>query len=132
MAERVQNKNLRRGNPETQFRPGRGSGRGAVENGEKSGAARRAKADLRKMMAMALEEDIPGKGMTYSQRLTQSILTIASNPKQGAAAVRAYETILHIIGQDEPEPRQDALDILRQILEQNEKNAGLRSERETE
>ena len=108
----------------------------ARESGRKggiaSGEARRAKRDMRELMKMMLEESIPGKDMSYSQRLTQSMLTIASNPKQGAAAVRAYETILHIIGQDEPEPRQDALELLRQILEVNRNNARVQTEQETE
>ena len=104
----------------------------ARNGGIKSGKVRREKADMRKLMQAALDGEIPGKEMSYAQRLTQSMLTIAGNPKQGAAAVRAYETILHIIGQVEPEPRQDALDLLRQILEVNKNNARVQSEQETE
>ena len=108
----------------------------ARESGRKggiaSGEARRAKRDMRELMKMMLEESIPGRNMTYSQRLTQSMLTIASNPRQGAAAVRAYETILHIIGQDEPEPRQDAIALLKQILEENRVNARVQAEPKTE
>lgn len=102
------------------------------KGGVKSGEARRAKADMRELMKLALDENIPSKDMTYAQRLTKSMLTIAANPKQGAAAVRAYETILRIIGQDQPEQRQDALDILRQILDNNKENARLQAEQETE
>lgn len=75
----------------------------ARKAGKASGKARREKADMRKLMSMMLDESIDGKDMTYAQRLTKSMLTIASNPKQGAAAVRAYEMILHLIGQDEPD-----------------------------
>ena len=75
----------------------------AQKAGKASGKARREKADMRKLMSMMLDEYIDGKDMTYAQRLTKSMLTIASNPKQGAAAVRAYEMILHLIGQDEPD-----------------------------
>lgn len=75
----------------------------AQKAGKASGKARREKADMRKLMSMMLDESIEGKDMTYAQRLTKSMLTIASNPKQGAAAVRAYEMILHLIGQDEPD-----------------------------
>ena len=103
----------------------------ARNGGIASGKARREKADMRKLMQAALDDDVK-TGMTHAQRLTQSILNIAENPKNGAAAVRAYETILHIIGQDEPEPRQDALDLLRHILEGNRENAKLHSEQETE
>ena len=101
------------------------------KGGIASGKARREKADMRKLMQAALDDDVKA-GMTHAQRLTQSILNIAENTTTGAAAVRAYETILHIIGQDEPEPRQDALDLLRHILEGNRENAKLHSEQETE
>ena len=102
------------------------------KGGIASGEARRAKRDMRERMKLMLEEKPKGKDYTYADRLTESMLTIAANPKNGAAAVRAYETILHIIGQDEPEARQDALDTLRQILEVNVKNARLQTEQETE
>ena len=87
---------------------------------------------MRELMKMMLEEKPKGKDYTYAERLTESMLTIASNPKQGAAAVRSYETILHIIGQDEPEPRQDAIALLKDILKENRKNAELQAESETE
>ena len=108
----------------------------AQKGGMASGKARREKADMRKLLAMMLEENIPTKKgseeITYAQRITKSIMTIASDPKQGSAAVRAYETILHTMGQDEPEPRQDSLDTLRQILEVNKQNANrLQSDEET-
>lgn len=102
------------------------------KGGIASGKARRAKSDMRELMKMMLDQKIEGKDMTYAQRLTMAMLAIAANPKQGASAVRAYETILHIIGQDEPEPRQDALELLAQILETNKKNAMVHSEQETE
>lgn len=105
----------------------------AKKGGKASGEARRKKRDMRELMKLMLEENIGGKDITYAQRLTQSMLTIASNPKQGAAAVRAYETILHIIGQDEPEPKQEALDMLREILRENRKHAeNVHTEQETE
>ena len=132
MSERVQNKNLKRGNPATQFHAGRGNGRGAVENGERSGAARREKSDIRKLMKMALDEQIPGKSMTHAQRLVQSTLNIAENPRNGAAAIRAFETILHIIGQDEPEQRMETLDVLAEILKENRRYAELQADGETE
>lgn len=73
------------------------------KGGIASGEARRRKRDMRELMKIMLEEKSKGKDYTYSERLTESMLTIASNPKQGAAAVRAYETILKIIGQDMPD-----------------------------
>ena len=102
--------------------------RGGIASGE----ARRAKRDMRERMKLMLEEKPKGKDYTYADRLTESMLTIAANPKNGAAAVRAYETILHIIGQDEPEARQDTLDLMRQILEENVRNARIQTEQETE
>ena len=104
----------------------------AKKGGKASGAARRRKRDMRELMKLMLEETPKGRELTYSESLTKSMLTIASNPKQGAAAVRAYETILHIIGQDEPAPRQDAIALLKDILKENRKNAELQTESETE
>lgn len=49
-------KNLKRGNPATQFHPGRGNGRGAVENGEKSGEARREKRSIPERVAGTLDK----------------------------------------------------------------------------
>ena len=103
------------------------------KGGIKSGEARRAKSDMRELMKMMLEEGLPNdKKTTYGQRVTQSMLTIAANPKQGAAAVRAYETILRITGQDEPEQKSDAIDLLKAILDNNKKNAELQTKPETE
>ena len=132
MSDRPQNKNLKRGNPATQFHAGRGNGRGAVENGEKSGASRRLASDMRELMKISLSERVTGKDYTHAQRITDSIINIAENPKNGSAAVRAYETILHMIGQDEPEQKTDALDILAEILKENRKNAELQADTETE
>ena len=103
-----------------------------VKGGIASGKARREKADMRKLMNMMLAENIPGQNMTYAHRLTKSILTIAANPKNTGAAVRAYETVLRITGQDIPEQRQDTIELLASILEVNRKNAErLQSEQET-
>lgn len=107
------------------------------ENGRKggiaSGKARREKANMRKLLASMLDENIPNGDITYAQRATQAMLTIAGSPKQGGAAVRAYQTIMHIMGQDEPEPKQDSIDVLITILEENKKNAQrLQADKETE
>ena len=102
------------------------------KGGIASGEARRAKRDMRERMKLMLEEKPKGKEYTYAERLTESMLTIAANPKNGTAAVKAYETILHIIGQDEPEPNRDALEMLREILEVNKDNARIQAERKTE
>ena len=100
--------------------------------GKASGKARRQKADVRRLLEIALDTDIPGKSMTHAERLVQSALNIAENPKNGAAAIRAFETILHVVGQDEPEPRQDSIELLRQLLEMNKENARVQTQQETE
>ena len=93
------------------------------KGGKASGKARREKADLRKMMKIALDEKIGNKDLTHGERLIQSVLNIAENPKNGASAIRAFETILHIIGQDNPEQGQEALDKLDKILREVRSNA---------
>ena len=80
------------------------------KGGIASGKARREKADMRKLMKAMLDENVK-EGTTHAQRLTQSILNIAENPKNGAAAVRAYETILRIVGQDVPDQSIVASDV---------------------
>ena len=71
---------------------------------------------MRKLMKMMLKEDAPNSELTYAQKLTLSMLNIASSPGQGAAAVRAYETILHLIGQDEPITDGDSLKAAKALL----------------
>ena len=102
------------------------------KGGRASVQARKRKKDMRELMKMMLEERPKGKEYTYAERLTESMLTIAANPKNGASAVRAYETIMHIIGQDEPEPRQDAIDLLKEILKENREHARVQAEQEAE
>ena len=99
--------------------------------GKASGEARRRKSDLRKLFALALDVEVKGKG-THAERLVKSALDIAENPKNGAAAIRALETIMRAVGQDQPEPNKDALELLREILEANKNNARVQSEQETE
>ena len=97
----------------------------ARENGRKggiaSGKARREKADMRKLLKEFLNQEVDGQDMTYAEKMTLSMVTIASDPKNGGAAVKAYEKILHLIGQDEPRPEDDTdpISILKQILEGN-------------
>lgn len=105
----------------------------ARQGGIASGKARRQKADMRKLMAMMLEEQVPNQDITYAERITQSMLTIAGSPKMGGASVRAYQTIMHIMGLDEPEPKQDAIDALKDILKENKRNAErVQADNETE
>ena len=99
--------------------------------GKASGEARRRKSDLRKLFALALDVEVKGKG-THAERLVKSALDIAENPKNGAAAIRALETIMRAVGQDQPEPNKDALELLREILEANKNNARVQAEQETE
>lgn len=59
--------NLLKGNPATQFHPGRGNGRGAVENGEKSGIARANNATFRDLTIKVLDGNIKGESKTAKQ-----------------------------------------------------------------
>lgn len=74
------------------------------KGGIKSGEVRRQKRDMRKLMAIMMDEKTPKGDMTYVEKMTQSLLTIASSPSMGAASVKAYQTIAHMMGMDEPEP----------------------------
>lgn len=89
------------------------------KGGIASGKARREKANMRKMMELALQEKIPDSDMTYAERITKSVLTLAANPKYGGAAIRAYETILKTIGQGEQSmmASEDISDETRKIIE---------------
>lgn len=128
----MNDENLKKGKA-TQFKSGEEAVRNGRKGGKASGKARREKADMRRLMAMMLEETVPNGDITYAQRLTQSMLTIAGSPKMGGAAVNAYKEIMHIIGQDEPEPKQDAIDVLKGILAENKKNAQrIQTDNETE
>ena len=107
----------------------------ARKAGKASGVARRKKADMRKLLHDMVNEQVKdkeGNVYTYAELMTKSILTIAGSPKQGGASVKAYQTVMHILGLDEPEPKQDAIDLLRGILEENRKNARIQSDEETE
>ena len=111
----------------------------ARENGRKGGQAsgrtRKKKADMRKLLHDMVNEQVKdkeGNVYTYAELMTKSILTIAGSPKQGGASVKAYQTVMHILGLDEPEPKQDAIDLLRGILEENRKNARIQTDEETE
>ena len=128
----MNDENLKKGKA-TQFKSGEQAAEMGRKGGIASGKAKREKANMRKLLADMLEENIPNGDITYAQRATQAMLTIAGSPKQGGAAVRAYQTIMHIMGQDEPEPKQDSIDVLITILEENKKNAQrLQADKETE
>lgn len=126
----VNDENLKKGKA-TQFKSGEEAARSGRKGGIASGKAKREKADMRKLLAMMLEEKAEGEA-TYAQSITSSMLKIASNPDMGGASVRAYQTIMHIMGQDEPEPRQDSIDVLKDILKENRKNARIQTDEETE
>lgn len=104
----------------------------AKMGGKASGEARRQKRDMRELMKMMLEMNPKDEDKPYAYKVTEAMLSIASDTKQGGAAVRAYQSILHIIGQDEPEPRQDAIELLKAILEENRQSARVQAESETE
>lgn len=95
-------KNLKRGNPETQFHSGRGNGRGAVENGEKSGRSRREKADLRKAMQDLLSENFKqsdGTEISGANALATVALRQALDPDSKNWS-KAFEYVLKLTGMD--------------------------------
>lgn len=105
----MNDENLKKGEA-TRFQ----SGEEAVRNGRKggiaSGKARRAKADMRKILLDMLEEEVTtksGEKITLGARITKSMIMVASDPRQPAAAIKAYQLIMHIIGQDEPVPEKE-------------------------
>ena len=86
--------------------------------GEASGKARREKADLRQALKVALETEYTteeGTPLTGSEKLVMSLMAIACDPGKGGAAVRAFETIVKMLGQDVPEQTNDD-DMIREFL----------------
>ena len=80
----MNDENLKKGNPETQFR----SGRQAVENGKKggtaSGKARKKKADIKRVIQSILSEtytDKEGIEKTGEEILGITLFKVATNPK---------------------------------------------------
>lgn len=107
----------------------------ARKAGIASGKARRKQADMRKLLRDMMNEKIKDKNgdvYTYAELMTKSILTIAGSPRQGGASVKAYQTVMHILGMDEPEPKQESIETLKGILEVNKENARLQTDEETE
>lgn len=92
----------------------------ARENGRKggvaSGEARRRKADMKKLLELALQKKAPNSDMTYAESITMSMLAIANDPKKSGAAVKAYEKILRTIGQEIPEQEYGVDDPLSRLL----------------
>lgn len=96
----MNNGNLKRGNPATQFQSGSGSGRGAVENGRKSGEARRRKAAIRKAVtALLLDVQPDSGGLTGEEMLAAALFATACDPNN-RNQVNAARLIVHLIGQD--------------------------------
>lgn len=88
----------------TQFKSGENAARNGRKGGIASGKAKREKARIRKRLEMMLDNEIPNKELTYEEQMIKTLLTIAGSPSYGTAAVKAFQTIAHILGEDEPEP----------------------------
>lgn len=84
--------------------------------GVASGEARRKKADMKKLLELALEKKAPNSDLTYAESITMSILSIANDPRKGGASVKAFERILRTIGQEIPEPEYGVDDPLNKLL----------------
>lgn len=101
-------KNLKRGNPETQFHKGRGNGRGAVENGEKSGRSRRQKADIRAaakdLLSLTTTATINGETkkvtQAYAVALNLLVKALDSDDKQ---CIEAAKTLIQLTGANRSE-----------------------------
>lgn len=99
-------KNLKKGNPETEFR----SGREAVENGKKggqrSGTIRKLNADIKKLLQAALFDEytdrITGEKMTGIDGIIKKLITKALNngDKEQLAAIKY---IFFLLGVDRTE-----------------------------
>ena len=99
-------KNLKKGNPETEFR----SGREAVENGKKggvrSGTTRKLRSDIKKLLQAALFDEYTdkntGKKMTGIDGIIEKLITKALNngDKEQLAAIKY---IFFLLGVDRTE-----------------------------
>lgn len=130
----MNDENLKKGEA-TRFKSGEEAARNGSKGGKASGRARRKQADMRKLLRDMMNEqtkDKHGNVYTYAELMTKSILTIAGSPRQGGASVKAYQTVMHILGMDEPEPKQESIETLKGILEVNKENARLQTDEETE
>lgn len=97
----MNNDNLLHGNPATQFVSGdNANGRGAVENGRKSGESRRRKADLRKMAQDILDgtyKDRNGKEITGAELVVNTIVANLADPK-GKNWSKAIDLLVELTG----------------------------------
>ena len=94
--------NLKKGNPDTQFR----SGREAVENGQQggisSGKSRRKKADMRKAVQSMLDNtysDNSGKELSGAEIMALKLFKIATNEKD-KQCISAIKLIIELTGQN--------------------------------
>ena len=120
----MNDENLKKGNPETQFR----SGRQAVENGKKggtaSGKARKKKADIKRVIQSILSEtytDKEGIEKTGEEILAITLFKIATDKKH-RQCIQAQRLIYELTGQDKtPEDRKR----IKQALKLQEKEIEL-------
>lgn len=87
-------KNLKRGNPATQFHKGRGNGRGAVENAEKSHEVQRAnrlkKRQVKESLSILMKMPVPDNLRTMLQKNGMEI-----DEETNCAEAIAYMMFLH-------------------------------------
>lgn len=122
--------NLVHGNPATQFHSGEGNGRGAVENGRKSGEARRRKADLRKAFREAMETtytDKNGTELTGEEIVIRALMQNLSDPK-GRNFGKSLDAAISLLGAKESDVdvkiKKAQLEILKAQAENAKKNGG--------
>lgn len=106
-------KNLKRGNPETQFRAGREQVETARKGGKRSGEVRRERADIKRLLESWLNDEHNAKQsgkVTGSQAIVNQIVATALNPDSKYWG-KAIDTILQLSGAlitDEQRERQQA------------------------
>lgn len=110
-------KNLKNGE-KTRFKSGEEAARNGRKGGKASGKARREKADLRKAVQAALDNEYKTKAGTMSgvDLLVASMMNIAGNPKNKGSAVMAFKTLAAMLGQDLPESASDDDDQVKAFL----------------
>ena len=117
----MNNENLKRGNPDTQFK----SGRSAVENGRKGGKKtaenKRKKKDLRDAMIAILEASYPDKNTGNMHTGIEVIVTElfkAATDRKSRNYNRSLDTLLALTGYDKSPEEKKRIEHMLKLQEQ--------------
>lgn len=120
----MNDENLKKGNPETQFRSGREAVENAKKGGVASGRSRRKKSNIKKTIQAILDEtytDNKGEKKTGEEILAITLFKIATDKKH-RQCIQAQRLIYELTGQDKtPEDRKR----IKQALKLQEKEIEL-------